>query len=57
MQLSPTIVPFDLLEERQEVQPGVPFEALADNLAAGHFECGVQAGQPVALVVVGLPWS
>lgn len=54
MQLALTIVPLDLLEEREEVQAGVSFAALADHLATGHLERRVQAGQAIALVVVGL---
>jgi len=44
VQLPPPIGSLDLFEERQEVQSGVSFAALADDLAARHLERSVQAG-------------
>ena len=54
VQLVTAVATSDALEEREKIGPGVPLAAFSQDLAAGDLERGVQAGQPVAAVVVGL---
>jgi len=52
--LAPSIRAGQSSEERQEIIPGVPRPALADHLATGDVQRGIQACQPVAAIVVRL---
>jgi len=50
---TPRVAAGQRLQERDELQVGVAFEAASMDLAAGHFQRGEQAGGAVTGVIVG----
>ena len=54
-QVARPVPPTEKLHESQEVRAGMSLAAGADDRPGRHIQRGVQAGQPVAFVVMRLP--